>query len=236
MKSPTSASIMTLPLAIFCGTFCSMAMRATSIDISTGGANWTVSIPGEGVSNVMPFVGSGDGAQLCISSSCNSGGTWVAGGSLAGFDGVWTAQLTFTIPSGATGVTMAWSDFYADDRAVLMLNGSTFASGPASGLGDMVLTDGGPDNPYTFLGNTIGSITSGLNIGGVNTIDVIINNTGNGIHGPPQNVSGQDYTYFNFVGAVSYNSSATTPEPGSVVMTAAGLLFCVRRLLRRTNQ
>jgi hypothetical protein len=221
-----------LPLAIVC-----LPARANSIDISTGPANWTVSIPVEGVSNAAPFSGSTtDGANICISSSCNSAGTWAGGGSLAGFDGFWTAQLTFTIPSGATGVSLIYPNFNADDRAVLELNGTTFASGPATGTGEMVLTDGGPNNPYTFLGNTSGTINSGFNIGGLNTIEVIINNTGNGIQGPPQNVSGGDFTYFSFTGAVSYTAGTSTPEPGSMGLAAGGLLYCLTRLRRRSRK
>ena len=100
----------------------------------------------------------------------------------------------------------------------------------------MVLTDGGPNDPYTFLGNTSGTITSGLNIGGLNTIEVIINNTGNGIHGGLQNVSGGDFTYFSFTGAVTYTGGTSTPEPGSMGLAAGGLLYCVARLRRRSRK
>ena len=125
--------------------------RANSIDVSTGTANWTVSLPIESVSAVTPFgAGGGDGSNLCLSNTCGAGGTWVTGGGVAGFDGFWTAQLTFTIPAGATGVTLTYPAFTVDDRAVLELNGVIFASGSSAGMGEMELTDGGPNNPYTF--------------------------------------------------------------------------------------
>ncbi len=214
-------------------------VRANSIDVSTGAATWTVSIPGESVSAVTPFgAGGGDGSVLCLSTTCGAGGTWVTGGGVAGFDGFWTAQLTFAIPAGATGVTLTYPSFTVDDRAVLELNGVTFASGSGMGLGEMELLDGGPNDPYTFLGNTSGSVTSGFNVGGSNTIEVIINNTGNGIHSPTDDVSGQDNTSFSFTGTVSFTQGTSAPEPGTMVMAAAGLILGIaayRRRHRRTS-
>lgn len=111
-----SASIITgLVFAILCS-----PLIAASIDLSTGPASWTVSIPVEGVSNVTPFGnGGGDGTGLCLSSSCSSSGTWVTGANPANFDGFWTAQLTFNIPAGATGVSLAFSGMSTDDRGGL---------------------------------------------------------------------------------------------------------------------
>ena len=74
MTPAKSASIITgLVFANLCS-----PLFATSIDLSTGPASWTVSIPVEGVSNVTPFGnGGGDGTGLCLSSSCSSSGRFL---------------------------------------------------------------------------------------------------------------------------------------------------------------
>ena len=98
----------------------------------------------------------------------------------------------------------------------------------------MVLVDHGPDDSYTFLQNLTGTVTSGFNIGGTNTIEWIINNTGNGISGAPQGLSGGDYTSFAMVGTLSYSTDvASTPEPGSMGLIAAGLALVAGLAVRR---
>ena len=211
-------------------------LNAGIIDLSTGPANWTVSIPNAGVSDVTPFGSGPDGTNLKLDSVGNGSGTWVTGGSNATFDGFWVADLTFTIPAGATGVTLSFSNLHIDDRAVVSLNGASFASLGigGGGLGEMVLVDHGPNDSYTFLQNLTGTVTSGFNIGGTNTIEWIINNTGNGISGAPQGLSGGDYTSFAMVGTLSYSTDvASTPEPGSMGLIAAGLALVAGLAVRR---
>jgi hypothetical protein len=212
-------------------------LNAGTIDLSTGPANWTVSIPSAGVSNATPFGNGGsDGTNLKLDSVGNGSGTWVTGGSFGTFDGFWVADLTFTIPAGATGVTLSFSGLHVDDRAVVSLNGASFASlgGGGGGLGEMMFVDGGPNNSYTFLQNLTGTLTSGFNIGGPNTIEWIINNTGNGISGAPHGLSGGDYTSFALDGTLSYSPGDTsTPEPGSMGLIAAGLALVAGRAVRR---
>jgi hypothetical protein len=224
MTPAKSSSIITgLLFAILC-----TPLIAASIDLSTGPASWTVSIPVESVSNVTPFGnGGGDGTGLCLSSSCSSSGTWVTGANPTNFDGFWTAQLTFNIPAGATGVSLTFSGMSTDDRAVVYLNGTSFESlglgGP--GTGSMTLTDGGANNSYLFLsGNgASGTVASGFNIGGTNTLEAIINNTGSGISGSDRNVSGGDGTSFGSTLTLTYTAGSTTPEPGSMGLIAVGL-------------
>ena len=209
-------------------------LNAGTIDVSTGTASWTVSIPSAGVSNAIPFVNGGGGTHLCIISDCGSG-TWVTGGTSA-FDGFWVADLTFTIPAGATGVTLNFSNLQVDDRAVVYLNGTSFASlaQGGGGLGEMMFVDGVSDVPYTFAQNLTGTLTSGFNIGATNTIEAIVNNTGCGRCNPPDGLSSGNPTDFAMEGTLSYSlGDASTPEPGSMGLIAAGLALVAGRAVRR---
>jgi len=74
----------------------------------------------------------------------------------------------------------------------------------------MVLTDGGPLVAYAFdgpSGTVSGTITSGFNLGALNTLEGIVNNTHTGVSGPVQPIySGisTDGTHFGMDGFVSH--------------------------------
>src|SRR5580698_973493 len=70
---------------VFSLILCSFPAKANSIDISAVPANWLVS--GAGATNAVPFLVSN---HLSITSTQTEGGTFISGGSLAGFDGFWT--------------------------------------------------------------------------------------------------------------------------------------------------
>jgi MYXO-CTERM domain-containing protein len=98
----------------------------------------------------------------------------------------------------------------------------------------MMFVDGVSDVPYTFAQNLTGILTSGFNIGGTNTIEAIVNNTGCGRCGPPDGLSSGNPTDFAMVGTLSYSTGDTsTPEPGSMGLIAAGLALLVGRAVRR---
>ena len=132
-------------------------------------------------------------------------------------------SLTFSLPTGFSNPSLNLTNFQVDDRGVLELNGlivaSTGISGPGSG--HMVLTSGGPNNPFTFEYGVTGpytSITSGF-VAGFNTLDVIVNNTNLGING---NLTTSGPTSINLAGAVTYDVSAT-PLPATLPLFASGL-------------
>jgi hypothetical protein len=139
----------------------------------------------------------------------------------------YTLSADFTLPSGFTNPSLNITTFSVDDRAVLQLNGTNIASTgifcnspPCSG--NMVLTSGGANNPFTFL-NAQGSsftITSGF-VTGLNLLRLIVNDTGAGIGGN-LNPSSQP-TSATLTGSVTFDVVSTVPLPGALPLFAAGL-------------
>ncbi|MGO8698536.1 MAG: hypothetical protein ACLQVY_12545 [Limisphaerales bacterium] len=221
--------------------------QIVTVPIDTGTAAWTVT--GGGATQVSPYVlsgfafGSPTGPNvyepaLSVTSTGSSTGTFLPGGSLANFDGFWLADFTFYLPPNATDVSLNFANFYVDDRAVLTLNDSIFAAVGTMGgsSGPMVFTDGGPLVPYSSFNSSVdgfvsGTVTSGFNIGGENTIEAIINNTDQGVNGPDINISALDGTSFALSGAVSY-STAAVPEPTTIFSGALMLLPFGSRAVR----
>jgi hypothetical protein len=170
---------------------------------------------------------------IVLTSTAYRTGTFLQGGNIANFDGFWVADFTFSLPANAQNVTLNYGNFYTDDRAVLTLNGNAFAAtGLGSpGAGSMMLTDGGPLQAYTFGGpdgSVSGTVTSGFNVGGVNTIRAIINNTDNGISGSCRTFGSDiDSTQLGLSGMITYS---VVPEPSSAILAVVGLaLFALRQ-------
>lgn len=202
-----------------------------SVNTSTG-TDWTVSA--EGISGTAPYVVSADldtGQEnlLSVTSDGVSDGSFLSGGSVANFDGFWVADYTFFLPANAIGISLNYGDFYADDRAVLELNGNIFDAtgityfGELNSVGGMVFTDGGPLQPYSSFnspdGLVSGTVTTGFNPGSVNTIEAIINNTDTGVYGSDRDISSQDATYLGLSGTITYS----VPEPPSWAVLGGAL-------------
>lgn len=203
------------------------------IDTTTSGS-WTVNAPSVGIYHSVPLAG-----YLANSITLFSGGgACTTPGCYDTFDGFWTANFTFTLPADATSVDLSYSDFDVDDRAVLELNGNIIGdlTDSGGGPGNMTFTDGGPNNAYTFGTSTSGNVTSGFNIGGSNTLLLIVNNTQVGGAGP---LTGEGFTAVGLLGSITYQEtggSPTAPEPASWLMLAAGLpaiMIAGRRRSRR---
>ena len=190
--------------------FASHDTSAAGIDFSTTmGTNWTAS--GGGAVDVTPCQ---FGSDLSVTTTAFSNGTFLPGGSLASFDGFWTAKFTFVLPYGATNISLVYSNLLADDRVVFTLNGVALGAtgvNSTTGLtqGYMVLTDGGPLQTYYFSGpdgTVSGSATSGFIVGATNTLQAIVNNTRDGIGGTTlRTLTTTDGTTFRVKGAVSYS-------------------------------
>jgi hypothetical protein len=189
------------------------------LDFSTDNpANWTVT--GGGAVNA-PALGHSDnwpaqsppfsGNVISITSNGNSTGTFASGGSMANFDGFWTATYKFSLPADASNVSLTFSNLFADDRVVLELNGKPIAATGlyVPGKGSMVLSAGASAVPYSFNSYPLyGTVTSGFNAGGQNTLTAIINNTGTGMAGNLKPIDSGDRSDFAVQGTISCNSTA----------------------------
>jgi hypothetical protein len=209
-------------IAIACTLIIPNLAQATIFTFDTGTASdWNVTAGG--AVNVQPYVIPINnsfyvGNLISVTSTANGNGTFLPGGSLANFDGYWTAAYNFSLPANAATIVLNYSNFFADDRAVLVLNGNIIDSTgiPINGssIGSMVLTDGSAAIPYTFdspNGLVSGTIASGFNAGGLNTIEIIINNTGTGVPGTMEgNLTPFDGTDAGIIGNVSFT---VVPEP-----------------------
>jgi hypothetical protein len=99
-------------------------------------------------------------------------------------------SLTFTLPAGYINASLNITALHFDDRGVVQLNGVTAtSSGITNGLGlvgQMVFTAGGAPVPFTFdygfvEATTFVPITTGFQTG-LNTIDLIVNDTSGGLN------------------------------------------------------
>jgi hypothetical protein len=181
-----------------------------------------------GAVDATPYVVANNfgGKSVSITSTSTDSGTFLSGGSLANFDGYWTAKYSFYLPPEAANVQMDYTHFSCDDRGVMKFNGNIIDSVglPQGGSYDgfMVFTEGGGSQAYTFNGGpmTSGAVASGFIIGGMNTIEGIVNNTHYGVTGPLDTLAWDNGTGFGLYATVSYT---LIPEPSSAAMVWLGL-------------
>jgi len=198
---------------------------ATSQNISTAATSgWTVS--GGGAVGATPFSSGPD--ALSVTSDGTAQGTPVTGLSLASFDGYWVADYSFVLPPDATNPSLAISNFFADDRSILTLNGvviaNTGVNGP--GAGSMVESDGSAPVAFTFTNTSSDTVASDFVLGGVNSLEVVVNNTGGGIAADLADLGPSNGTNFGLNAALSYDS-ASVPLPasfGSGLVTMLGVV------------
>jgi hypothetical protein len=156
---------------------------AAAIFLGTTGnaAQWLITGAGATAAPAFQTAANHTG-EISITGNGFRTGTFVSGGTLAAFNGFWFADATFTLPPNASDVALTFDSLYGNDRVVLQLNGAIIGNADhlgATGPGLMSFPPGPPDVPYTFTGTTSGTITSGF-LSGVNTLRMIINNTGVG--------------------------------------------------------
>jgi len=158
---------------------------AAAVTINLGTSNnassWLVT--GGGAAAAPAFQTSANHpGELSLTSNALRSGSFVAGGSLAAFNGFWFADLTFLLPPNAEGATLSFANLYGNDRAVLQLNGINIGNATYSGTsgpGVMQFPGGSSDVAFAFTGATSGTISAGL-LTGVNTLRLVVNNTGQG--------------------------------------------------------
>ena len=133
-----------------------------------------------------------------------------------------TINSNFTIPVGATNISLNIFQVDFDDRGVVLLNGQIVASAGigAPKLGSMRLTETGPNDPFFFQYSgsqqNILPILTGFNFG-LNTLELVINNTGSGISG---DIRAGGPSAVRFDAKVSYTSGSAVPGP----LAGAGLV------------
>jgi hypothetical protein len=207
---------------------CASTSFAGTINVSgVEPSNWAVW--GAGASDATPFEVNG---HLTITNNQMESGTFLPGGTLASFDGFWYAEDTFSLPADAENISLSFSSFQSDDRAVLELNGVIIGnSSNGEGEGSMQFTDEGALQAFDFttIGGS-GTITTGFVAGGTNTLEVIVNNTGDGVVGPTKTFQNSgDKTFLKLNGTVTYTDG---PEPSTMILAAFGsvaILFKARR-------
>lgn len=188
--------------------------RVTNYFSTTNATQWQIA--GGGVTNATAYeISAAYGGSLSVISGGDTG-TYVTG--MTNFTGFWLADYVFYLPYGVTNISLTYSNLYVDDRGMLLVNGNPIV---ATGIpyfgnlnpGSLVLTDGGSAQPYSSFvgpdGSVSGTVTNGFNIGGFNTLRVIINNTHAGVVGSDIPVSSGDGTFLSLSGAVSYTPGPT---------------------------
>jgi hypothetical protein len=143
----------------------------------------------------------------------------------AGSPSFYIIENDFVLPVGFSNAVLTITELNLDDRGVALLNGNIVDNagifGP--GNGNLVLTQGGPNNPFTYTrGNGARNVTinSGFNVG-ANTFRLVLNDTNNGIFGDllPNgvNISGG-----NIVASITFDVGPRVPEPATWAMMIAG--------------
>lgn len=154
-----------------------------------------------------------------------------------GSPSVYTVSTSFTLPAGFLSPVLNIGSLSIDDRGVFELNDVIVSDagifGP--GAGSMTFTPGGPNVPYVFAhGNGTQDLdVFGPFLTGLNTIDILVNETRNGIFGAP--LAGVELSSVNFSGTVTFTEGRVgVPEPATLALLGLGM-FTIGAMRRRTR-
>lgn len=145
----------------------------------------------------------------------------------SGDPSVYTVSTTFSLPVGFINPVLNIETLSIDDRGVFELNDVIVSDagifGPGSG--SMTFTPGGTNDSWEFLH---GNGTQDLDVFapfllGLNTIDIIVNDTSAGIGGAPL-ATGVFISGVGFTGTVTFDVvGAAVPVPATLTLLALGL-------------
>lgn len=228
-------TIATTAALLFFALVTDAALAATTLNLGTAGnaASWLIS--GGGAMMAPAFqLNCSRGEVGCISVSSNG---MVSGMLVTGFSannsGFWYADNTFTIPAGATNISLAFSGLSGDDRIVLELNGTIIgnfccAAGQVNGNGIMMLDGVNYVDPFDFTNMLAGTVNSGFVVGGTNTLRLIENNTNALLNSsaPNANFTGGDEENAGVIATLTYTPAAPplTPAPSSLLLMGVGMV------------
>lgn len=160
---------------------------------------------------------------------------------IPGSPSVYTVSTSFTLPVGFLSPVLNIGSLSIDDRGVFELNDVIVSDagifGP--GAGSMTFTPGGPNVPYVFAH---GNGTQNLDVfapflTGLNTIDIIVNDTNSGIFGAPL-ATGVNISSVNFSGTVTFTEAPpdgrAVPEPATLALLGLGIV-AIGTMRRRTH-
>lgn len=235
-----------------------VAASATTIGFDTLNAHaslWQVTAYASvwpGFENIATGAAFAVGADM-ISPTSNGyqSGTYLAGKDADSFlmDGFWTASYHFDLPAEAYNMSLSFHNLMGDDRVVLLLNGTIIGSAaldPAA-AGKMAFTDSqiGHEQSVIFNVATSGTVSTAslFHIGGLNTLTLIVNNTGlNASHHADAMLLTNAFPFGSSLDStdrtwamVSGHADFATPEPGSLsllLLGAAPLAWCYFRKRR----
>jgi hypothetical protein len=147
-----------------------------------------------------------------------------------------TSDTIFNLPTNFTNARINFTNFAADDAAVLVLNGTALFGvgifGP--GQGTFRFEANGPATPFTFNANgSSGSITGPFQAG-QNTISFIVNNNNAGIN-PGGGGLTDGPSSLTFTGNVTYDLAAAVPEPATWALMIGGFGMVGAAARRRTR-
>lgn len=221
-----------------------------TFSVSTNSGDWNIANFSGTLINVPGYIPPGTTDVSITSTGMDTSASGVALGNPVGtsvynmsaFDGYWVADLTFTLPVYAIDTVFNFSDLYGDDRVVLELNGSPVGNATVfgnNGAGVMDMTNPpymgytGASDSYTFTNVTSGTVSGGFRLG-LNTLTLIVNNTGTGRLNSPtwylSTVQAGDVTMANLFGTISYDP---VPEPGTIAMVVLGAAPTAWRLRKK---
>ncbi|RPI61620.1 MAG: PEP-CTERM sorting domain-containing protein [Planctomycetaceae bacterium] len=204
--------------------------RADSFSVGTGGdASWLVTVYGSGGPVATNQPAYQIGSWISFTSNAFRTGQWVNGANSTLFKGLWVATSTFELPADVVGASLDFSNFLADDRAVLEINGHRVGASALIGAGAGKITTPTGTQSVTY-GTTSGDISEYL-IEGINTITIIANNTAS-----PTNLSAKTRSFKSNGDAAGVSVDITlnyvtqpVPEPATMALLAIGGLAMLRR-------